>query len=115
MAGFFDLDDTEETLLTMQNIEPQEVEISTDGCINARRDYILGLWAGRQLGLRDDELQHYVRDVMHTDQMTPGFDPMINKVATDFSKNGIALANTQIRVAFLHAERTARAEMLATD
>lgn len=102
-------------MFPMHKVEPQEFEYSTDGCVNARRDYILGLWAGRQLGLCDEELQHYVRDIMHTDRMTSGCDPMIDKVATDFSKKGITLANSQIRMAFQNAERTARAEMLATD
>lgn len=67
------------------------------------------------MGLHGDELQLYVRDVLHTDRVTPGTDPMINKVAQDLSNCGVALANSQIRVAFQNAERTARAEMLVTD
>ncbi|MEH6728365.1 MAG: ATPase inhibitor subunit zeta [Hyphomicrobiales bacterium] len=102
-------------MLPNQLIEPQEIEAITDGCVNARRDYILGLWAGSQMGLCGDELQLYVRDVIYTDRVTPGAGPMIKKVARDFSKCGVALANNQISVAFQNAERTARIEMLVTD
>lgn len=104
-----------ETMLPNQTIEPQEIEALTDGCVNARRDYILGLWAGHKMGLCGDDLQLYVRDVLYTDRMTPGADPMINKVARDFSNCGVALANSQIMIAFQNAERTARTEMLVTD
>ena len=109
------LNHKKEIMLPIQTIEPQEIEASTDGCVNARRDYILGLWAGHKMGLHGDELQLYVRDVLHTDRVTPGADPMINKVAQDFSSCGVTLANSQIRVAFQNAERTARTEMLVTD
>lgn len=102
-------------MLPNQTIEPQELEASTDGCVNARRDYILGLWAGQKMGLCGDELQLYVRDVLQTDRVTPGTAPMIRKVAQDFSNSGVTLANKQIQIAFQNAERTARAEMLVTD
>jgi hypothetical protein len=102
-------------MLHNQMIEPQEIEAITEGCVNARRDYILGLWAGRQMGLCGDDLQLYVRDVLHTDRMTPGADPMIDKVARDFSNCGVAVAQNHIRVALQNAERTARTEMLVTD
>ena len=102
-------------MLPIQNLEPQEIEASTEGCVNARRDYILGLWAGKQLGLNDDALMYYVRDVICTDQMAPGVDPMVNKVASDFSKNGVGMGNSQIWNVLQNAERTARAEMLVTD
>lgn len=102
-------------MLPIQNLEPQEIEASTEGCVNARRDYILGLWAGKQLGLNDDALMYYVRDVISTDQMARGVDPMVNKVATDFSKNGIGIGSSHIWSELQNAERLARTEMLATD
>ncbi|MEP0518803.1 MAG: ATPase inhibitor subunit zeta [Hyphomicrobiales bacterium] len=102
-------------MLPIQILEPQDIEASTEGCVNARRDYILGLWAGKQLGLNDDDLMSYVRDVISADHMAPGADPMINKVATDFSRNGVGMGCNQIWNVLQNAERTARAEMLVTD
>lgn len=102
-------------MLPIQNLQPQEIEASTEGCVNARRDYILGLWAGKQLGLNDDDLMHYVRDVIYADQKAFGVDPMINKVATDFTNHGVGMGDSHIWSALQNAERMARTEMLSTD
>ena len=39
----------------------------TDGQVIARRNMRLGIWAGMRLGLRDDRLSRYARDVMDAD------------------------------------------------
>lgn len=102
-------------MLTTFHIDAHNPESATEDCINARRNYILGLWAGKKLGLSEDALTSYVRDVMQADAKAPGADPVIAKVADDFSASQLAVPPAHILSELQQAERMARAEMLMTD
>ncbi len=87
----------------------------TDGCVNARRNYFMGVWAGKQLGLRSDQLDDYAASVMEADSRVPGPADVIAKVKTDLARFGKALTDTHLLEQFKSFERQARAEMLVTD
>lgn len=56
----------------------------------ARRNQMIGLWAGRRLGLSGPELAAYVREVMESDLIEPGEGDIVAKVAGDLVGTGLA-------------------------
>jgi hypothetical protein len=57
--------------------------------VNARRNKLLGEWAGRQLGLAGDELAAYAKTVVMADFDKPGDDDVLQKVAADLKGKGV--------------------------
>ena len=57
--------------------------------VNARRNKLLGEWAGRQLGLAGDELAAYAKTVVMADFDKPGDDDVLQKVAADLKGQGV--------------------------
>ena len=51
----------------------------------ARRDRLLGLWAGERLGLSGDDLENYVLSVMRADLREPGDHDVYQKVLADLA------------------------------
>ena len=92
-----------------------EIEYQTEGQIIAKRNMWLGLWAGMRLGLRDNRLADYARDVMAADYRVPGPDDVIAKIRVDFDDNGVDLPEDRIRLELQRFERQLRCELLATD
>jgi hypothetical protein len=92
-----------------------EMELNTDGAIVARRNLMLGIWAGMRLGLRGDRLSQYAHDVMQADWTLPGPGDVIGKIVADFDEHGVDLDPQAVSAQLLYFERKARAEMLVTD
>jgi hypothetical protein len=63
----------------------------------ARRNRLLGAWAGAQLGLSGPEADDYVKAVIRADFARPGDDDVVGKVAADFKDKGVALGEGDIR------------------
>ena len=57
--------------------------------VNARRNKLLGEWAGRQLGLAGAELDAYAKTVVMSDFDRPGDDDVLQKVASDLKGKGV--------------------------
>ena len=57
--------------------------------VNARRNKLLGEWAGRQLGLAGAELDAYAKTVVMSDFDKPGDDDVLQKVAGDLKGKGV--------------------------
>ena len=74
-------------------IHDQEVQFR----VFARRDHLLGLWAGEILNLTDDELAHYSLTVVAADLEERGDDDVLRKVAEDFRAAEIKLTDVEIR------------------
>jgi len=55
----------------------------------ARRNKLLGEWAGRQLGLAGADLDAYAKTVVMSDFDKPGDDDVMEKVTTDLKAKGI--------------------------
>lgn len=49
----------------------------------ARRNRLLGRWAGEQLGKSGEELEEYAKTVVHADFAEAGDDDVLRKVAAD--------------------------------
>lgn len=96
-------------------MDVSEIERATRGQVNARRNYLVGLWAGRMLGYRDRRLSGYVIEVMQSDYLEPGPADVIHKVRRDFEASGIGICEREILRQLQLAERGVRAELLATD
>ena len=102
-------------MVPFKKLAPQELEATTEGCVNARRDYIFGLWAGKALGHNDDALFAYVGDVMQADSLLSGTQRVVGKVVMDFVNAGINLGKSQIEQQLLLADHTAHAQICVTD
>ncbi len=63
----------------------------------ARRNKLLGEWAGRQLGLAGAELDAYAKSVVMSDFDKPGDDDVMEKVAADLKAKGVAVAAGVVR------------------
>lgn len=57
--------------------------------VNARRNKLLGEWAGKQLGLSGAELDAYAKTVVMSDFDKPGDDDVLQKVAADLKGKGV--------------------------
>lgn len=92
-----------------------DIERHTDGQVVARRNMRIGLWAGMRLGLREERLAAYARDVMDADYIVPGPEDVIAKIRQDFDHHGVDFPPDLIRLELQRIERQVRSELLATD
>ncbi|MCC6782812.1 MAG: DUF1476 domain-containing protein [Planctomycetes bacterium] len=58
--------------------------------VNARRNKLLGEWAGKQLGFVGDELAAYAKTVVMSDFDKPGDDDVVQKVVADLKSKGVS-------------------------
>ena len=63
-----------------------------------RRNILLGLWAGAQLGLREERCAIYALQIMAAGMMSRGLDDVVDRIAHDFAKQGISITRGQILV-----------------
>jgi hypothetical protein len=78
------------------HIVPFPLDHAIEHCVIARRNFHLGLWAGRALGLADAALQRYARSVVVADYEEPGRDDVIRKLQGDFAARGCAVSRAEI-------------------
>lgn len=57
--------------------------------VNARRNKLLGEWAGRQMGLAGADLEAYAKSVVMADFEKPGDDDVVAKVSGDLKAKGL--------------------------
>jgi hypothetical protein len=81
----------------------------------ARRNALMGLWAGRAMGLSGDALAAYAAEVHRADFERPGDQDVIAKVAADLHRAGIAMRPTEIRSKLVAFHREALRQTLVTD
>ena len=63
----------------------------------ARRDRLLGLWAGEKLGLSGDALQNYMLSVMRADLREPGDTDVYEKIVADFAEKDVKVMPSEVR------------------
>jgi hypothetical protein len=90
-------------------------EHDTRHSVVARRNALLGLWAGRALGFAGDALSDYAAAVHRADFELPGDQDVISKVAADLHRGGIAMRPTEIRAKLVAFHREALRQTLVTD
>ncbi|MEO9874905.1 MAG: ATPase inhibitor subunit zeta [Anderseniella sp.] len=92
-----------------------EIEMATRGQVNARRNYLMGLWAGRMLGMGDRELPGYVHEVMRSDFEEPGPGDVVRKVSRDLASRGRKISEEDVLKQLQVMEKSVRSELLSTD
>ena len=65
--------------------------------INARRNKLLGVWAAKELGMPDSEVDAYAKSVVMADFEKPGDDDVLQKVVGDFAAKGIEMTEHRVR------------------
>lgn len=80
--------------------------------VNARRNKLLGEWAGRQMGLAGADLEAYAKSVVMTDFEKPGDDDVLQKVAADLKANGLSVGDGVVRAEMEKLLGTAKEQIL---
>ncbi len=83
--------------------------------VRARRDRLVGQWAGGLMGLKDAELEAYVVSLVHADLSTPGTEEVYQKVVADFGGRGVAVRPQQVRARIAELTVEARDHMGVED
>ena len=63
----------------------------------SRRNKMLAEWAGAKLGMSDDEIANYIKEVRRSDLEEAGDDDVFRKLRADFDAKGVAITDDQIR------------------
>lgn len=63
----------------------------------ARRNRLLGLWAGGLMGLEDPHLEEYATAVIRYEVAHPGEEAILRKVAQDLVGAGLKVTEDQVR------------------
>ena len=85
--------DERETAFEAKFAHDQDVQFR----VFARRNHLLGLWAGEKLGKTGDALAEYSMAVVAADIEERGDDDVLRKVAGDFKKANMTVADREIR------------------
>lgn len=65
--------------------------------VQARRNRLLGEWAGTEMGLAGDDLKAYARSVVESDFEKPGDDDVLQKVLSDLLAKGVDMNAHRVR------------------
>lgn len=63
----------------------------------ARRDRLLGLWAGGVMGLEDPHLENYANAIIRYEMAHPGGEAILRKLAQDLVGAGLKISEDQVR------------------
>jgi hypothetical protein len=80
---------------------------------DARRDRLLGLWAGERMGLTGDALAAYAQSVIRADLKEPGDDDVFQKVLADLAEKGVECLPHELRARMDEFLAIARADIKA--
>ena len=72
----------------------QDVEFKA----HARRNRLLGLWAGELMGLQKQHLEDYAKAVVKSDFEQPGDDDVLRKVFEDLKGSGVSVTERDVRL-----------------
>ena len=85
--------DSREQAFEAKFAHDQEVQFR----VFARRNHLLGLWAGEKLKMTGDALAEYSMLVVTADLPERGDDDVLRKVSADFKTANIAISDAEIR------------------
>jgi hypothetical protein len=89
-------------------------ENHTEDRLIGRRDMLIGLWAGAQLGLPEGSRTIYALQVMAAGLMDPRPNDVVDKIMHDFSTRGIPITRGQILVQLSKIHRRVAAQCVVT-
>ena len=87
----------------------QELEFKA----TARRNRLLGLWAGGLMGLEGEHLEQYAGAVVRSDFEHPGDEDVLRKVSKDLSAAGAKVTETAVRAKMEELLAVAREQIKA--
>ena len=93
---------------------PRRFENPIEDRMIGRRDMMVGLWAGAQLGLPEESRAIYALEVMAAGLMDPRPDDVVDKIMHDFSTRGIPITRGQILVQLSKIHRLVDMQRVAT-
>ncbi len=76
-----------------------------------RRNFALGVWAGRILGRQGDDLALYAGEIMASDLEEAGPQDVIARVCRDLQAHGVNISANGVRARMLMAERDVRRKL----
>ena len=79
--------------------------------VKARRNRLLGLWAAERMGLSDDAVDGYAREVVDA-EFDGGDKHVVAKVAADVSAKGQSCTEAQVRFQLEHLETEAKQQIM---
>ena len=65
--------------------------------IMARRDHMLGEWAGEKFGLSGAELEAYARSILKDELSHPGDEAVVSHLLSDSHARGVAITAEELR------------------
>ena len=78
----------------------------------ARRNKLLGEWAARKMGLSQEEMESYAKDVIRADFEEAGDGDVIRKVLGDMTSAGIEVDEIEIRQTLEHKAVEAKRQLM---
>lgn len=90
------------------------VDDTADSAV-ARRNTLVGLWAGSLIGLTGEALERYAREVVAADCVEAGTDDLVAKLQRDLSARGFPLPVQVIRRKIQDCHRAALQHVCMTD
>jgi hypothetical protein len=90
-------------------------EDDTRDSIVARRNVLLGLWAGRAMGLAGEALTEYAASVHRADFELPGDRDVVDKIVADLHRHDIPMRPSQVRAKLVACHREAMLQTRSTD
>ncbi|EWY39235.1 aldolase [Skermanella stibiiresistens SB22] len=88
---------------------------ATEGYVVARRNLLLGLWAGRRMNLSGAELEGYARAVVVSDRDEPGHEDVLRKLRADFAAAGCPASEAELNSQLVACHTEANRQCAATD
>jgi len=80
--------------------------------VQARRNRLLGEWAGAEMGMSGEDLKAYARSVVQADFEKPGDDDVLQKVLADLSAKGVDMTEARLRKRMDELLDTARTQIM---
>ena len=77
----------------------------------ARRNRLLGLWAGELMGLGSPALEDYAKAVVKSDFEQPGEEDVLRKVFGDLKGSGVQISEGDVRVKMDELSAVARQQI----
>ena len=78
----------------------------------ARRNRLLGEWAARKMGLSQEEMESYAKDVVRADFEEAGDGDVIRKVLGDLTAAGVETDESEIRQTLDHKTVEAKRQLM---
>jgi hypothetical protein len=78
----------------------------------ARRNRLLGEWAARKMGLSQEEMESYAKDVVRADFEEAGDGDVIRKVLGDLTAAGVETDESEIRQTLEHKTVEAKRQLM---